>query len=275
MNQHNIFKVAVAAAGLLGCVSFANASSADGYNQSTNANDPKWIKTYNKDKNNADKASFWVDYQSATGNTAANKYISFSRIKQMAQNPLVPSGIATIDGNGVIVGRMYKLKKLPLIPMPDHSVLGRMSFKQVGNMDVWFGDWENIAPKGQAQTEPKNYSVYYAGVGLTTNMPTSGTATYSIKGINNYVNPNDSILSGTFNVNFGNGSVTGNISNGALTIGVDATISGSAFTGTATAGSISGQSEGAFYGDGAAGLAGMATFGVNNQNNTAFGGTKN
>ncbi|MGP1561821.1 MAG: Slam-dependent surface lipoprotein [Helicobacteraceae bacterium] len=265
MSDRKIFGVAIATVGFLGCVSFANASSADGYNQSTNANDSKWIKTYNKDKNNADKASFWVDYQSATGNTAANKYVSFERIKEMASHWYVPSSIAKIDNNGVVVGKLYNLV-VPLVPMPDHSVLGRISFKQVGNMDVWFGDWENIAPKGQTQTEPKNYSVYYAGVGLTTNMPTSGTATYSIKGINKYSDLNSPIMSGTFTADFEAHTLSGTISKTNLSIDVNANISGNTFAGTATAnGSTNGQSEGAFYGDGAAGLAGMAT----------FGGTKN
>ena len=87
------------------------------------------------------------------------------------------TGVAKKDSNGVVVAKMQNMPKLTLI-MPDHTGLGRLSFKQVGNMDTYYGEWENVA--GRKHKKKKNVSVYYVGSNPTTKLP-SGKATYDVK----------------------------------------------------------------------------------------------
>ena len=205
----------------------------------------------------------------------------------MTSRPLVKhlvKGIIENDGNGVTVARMYKMKGggWDFIPMPDHSGLGRMSFAQIGNSDVYFGEWADVKAGAADGTAGTNRSVYYNGTGRTTNMPTSGTATYTVKGINNYVNKDTSMLEGQLKADFAKNSLKGTLTNkgaGNLrSLGIDADIKSSdaSFNGKALAnGSINGTSKGNFFGNRAASVAGIAEFkGSNNKFNTAFGGSK-
>ena len=82
---------------------------------------------------------------------------------------------------------------------------------------------------------------------------------------------------GTFNVDFTNKTIKGNISKSDLNIAVSSKINSDAtFKGNAIANKkFKGISEGRFYGAKAEGLAGMATFASKPEYNTAFGGTKN
>lgn len=262
-------KFLMAVAGVLLGASFMTLNASDS-GQATDTTASKWITTQAA---NGD-ATFQVVYPNAPSGSAANRDVKFSKIRSMATKWYVPKKVARLDGNQVVVTRMYKMPKFfSLIPgMPDHRDLGRMSFKQVGDMDVWFGDWEDV-PRGGGTAS--NYSVYYSGSNPTTNMPTTGTATYSVKGINNYVAHNSTLLTGTLTADFGNNDLTGTISKTGLSITIDAAISGNSFSGTATSGSANGQAKGAFYGNNASALAGIATFGTNDTKNTAFGGTKN
>lgn len=176
-----------------------------------------------------------------------------------------------IDDNG-----FYPISEA--IDEEDHDGLGVFNFAKVGSGDVWFGEWsEGGAPNFNSR------SVFYVGDKANTTMPTSGTSTYTVTGINHYTEAAANQLTGSFDVNFGAGEIEGSIANTSLGISVDASISGSSFSGTAEAFDVAngdavldanGVSEGEFYGSNAAALAGMATFVNNSQYDTAFGGTK-
>ena len=181
---------------------------------------------------------------------------------------------------------MFKMKGFlwrNIPKMPDHSHLGRMSYGKVGNLDVYYGDWDNTpsgASKVNTDTKTNNYTVFYSGTGKTTNMPTSGTATYAVKGINQHYEQGAAVLGGDLKADFGKKTLVGTLSRttGDLKkLGIDAKIvtSDASFSGKAVAnGSVNGATRGNFFGNNAAGLAGIADFGKNNPNNTAFGGAK-
>lgn len=211
--------------------------------------------------------------EKALSKTANNKGQSMALMAERADKWISHiTGVAKKDSNGVVVAKMQNMPKLTLI-MPDHTGLGRLSFKQVGNMDTYYGEWENVAGRN---TEEKNVSVYYVGSNPTTKLP-SGDATYDVKGINQYNNFDKELMSGTFNVDFTNKTIKGNISKSDLNIAVSSKINSDAtFKGSAIANKkLKGTSEGRFYGAKAEGLAGMATFASKPEYNTAFGGTKN
>ena len=211
--------------------------------------------------------------EKALSKTANNKGQSMALMAERADKWISHiTGVAKKDSNGVVVAKMQNMPKLTLI-MPDHTGLGRLSFKQVGNMDTYYGEWENVAG---GNTEEKNVSVYYVGSNPTTKLP-SGDATYDVKGINQYNNFDKELMSGTFNVDFTNKTIKGNISKSDLNIAVSSKINSDAtFKGSAIANKkFKGTSEGRFYGAKAEGLAGMATFVSKPEYNTAFGGTKN
>ena len=220
---------------------------------------------------------------------ANDKFVSFSKIDKTAGNFMVKlfaKNVLGKDTNGVTVAHMFKMKGLLWrnIPnMPDHSHLGRMSYGKVGNMDVYYGDWDNT-PSGAANVNKdpskNNYTVFYSGTGRTTNMPTSGTATYVVKGINQHYEQGTAVLNGNLTADFGKKTLSGTLrrTTGDLKkLGIDAKIvtSDASFSGKAVAnGSVNGATRGNFFGNNAAGLAGIAQFGKNNAYNTAFGGTK-
>lgn len=233
-----------------------------------------------------------VDKNAKTTNSkglANGKLVSFAKIDKTAGNfmvRLVASDVLGKDKNGVTVAHMFKMKGLlwDNIPkMPDHSHLGRMSYGKVGNLDVYYGDWDNT-PSGAANVNKdpskNNYTVFYSGTGKTTNMPTSGTATYAVKGINQHYEQGAAVLGGDLKADFGKKTLVGTLSRttGDLKkLGIDAKIvtSDASFSGKAVAnGSVNGATRGNFFGNNAAGLAGIADFGKNNPNNTAFGGAK-
>lgn len=217
------------------------------------------------------------DYSSTTekalSKTANNKGQSMALMAERADKWISRiTGVAKKDSNGVVVAKMQNMPKLTLI-MPDHTGLGRLSFKQVGNMDTYYGEWENVAG---SNTKEKNVSVYYVGSNPTTKLP-SGKVTYNVQGINKYTDFNKELMKGRFDVDFDDGSIEGHLSKTNFTIHVESQINKSkaTFEGEATAEGITGKSEGRFYGAKAEGLAGMATFASKPEYNTAFGGTKN
>lgn len=176
----------------------------------------------------------------------------------------------------------------------DHSGLGVWAFKQIGTQDVYFGEW-NKEGTTQGSKVANTHTVFYVGSN-TSSTPTSGTATYSIEGINNYnrntASAQYNLLSGSLNVTYGSGT-TGKFS-GSLTggtadtktitftnIGINA--SNGKF-GTAIGGSVTGTNQsnvsigsgtvdGQFFNT-ATSLAGFAKF-SDRKYDTAFGGTKN
>ena len=211
--------------------------------------------------------------EKALSKTANNKGQSMALMAERADKWISRiTGVAKKDSNGVVVAKLYKMPKLTLI-MPDHTGLGRLSFKQVGNMDTYYGEWENVAG---SNTKEKNVSVYYVGSNPTTKLP-SGKVTYNVQGINKYTDFNKELMKGRFDVDFDDGSIEGHLSKTNFTIHVESQINKSkaTFEGEATAEGITGKSEGRFYGAKAEGLAGMATFASKPEYNTAFGGTKN
>lgn len=160
-----------------------------------------------------------------------------------------------------------------------HPNQGKFSFARVGAHEVWFGEWSS---NGNVNTG--SHTVFYSGRDSTNVAPAAHSASYTVKGINDY--SARGLLSGTFNATFngsGGGTISGSVAGGGLTVNTGtATITGASFTGTGTAsattsgGTVSGGNvNGTFYGNNAAALAGLATFAGNRQLDTAFGGTKN
>ncbi len=148
------------------------------------------------------------------------------------------------------------------------------NFVQVANQDVWFGEWY----EGDRDVTFNSRVVYYVGDDTGTSVPTSGTASYAVTGVNKFSGEN--ILAGTFTADFGAQSLTGSVQNAALKVNVNAQINvtTAAFNGSASADvngvtTNGGTSQGHFFGANANSLAGIATF-TNSDLDTAFGGSK-
>lgn len=288
-------KLAVAAMAVLAASStFAASNFAGGVSKSNDQAKDRHIEVTEGTGDYAGQAAVHIyDEKATTTNSnglANDKDVSFAKVDRTASNFFVETFAKSVLGKdkntGVTVAHLFKMKGFPwnVIPrMPDHSHLGRMSYAKVGNMDVYFGDWDNT-PSGAANvnkdTKTNNYTVFYSGTGKTTNMPTSGTATYAVKGINQHYEQGTAVLKGDLKADFGKKTLAGTLSRttGDLkTLGIDAKIvtNDASFSGKAVAnGSVNGATKGNFFGNNAAGLAGIADFGKNNPNNTAFGGAK-
>ncbi|NQZ31344.1 MAG: hypothetical protein HRU06_08705 [Oceanospirillaceae bacterium] len=159
-----------------------------------------------------------------------------------------------------------------------HSDLGVFHFAEVGSSDVWFGEWSNDGSLGNTTR-----TVYYSGMNADSSVPSSGTASYTVVGINNYDGSAGSLLNGTLSADFGAATLSGTLYNadfssivnlGSTTINSDASVTGSSalglFSGTlVTSGAVSAQ----FY-NGQTDLAGLVDFAGANYD-VAFGGTKN
>lgn len=183
-------------------------------------------------------------------NVAAFTKVAFSGLQQM-----VPA-----DGNGVT--------KIAAAP-GSHRDMGDFNFTKVANSDVYFGEWSQTGNVADG-----THTVYYSGKDKTTNMPTSGQADYAVVGINNYSGNN--LLTGTFKADFAKNTLKGDIANSALAVNVDAKINSAnaSFAGKATGnGNIAGKTQGHFFGNSAAQLAGMATF-TDRSKDVSFGGSK-
>jgi hypothetical protein len=290
-------KLAVATVAVLAASSAFAASDFAGYaSVSDQTEGVKRLKVLQGTGDYAGQAAIRIYDEKATttnSNALANdKDVSFAKVDSTASNFFVQTFAKSVLGKdkntGVTVAHLFKMKGFPwnVIPrMPDHSHLGRMSYGKVGNLDVYYGDWDNT-PSGAANVNKdpskNNYTVFYSGTGKTTNMPTSGTATYAVKGINQHYEQGTAVLNGSLKADFGRKTLNGSLSRPGLSIAVNnATIrtASATFDGSATAKAgnqtAHGSTKGAFFGNNAAGLAGIADFGKNNPNNTAFGGTKN
>ena len=253
MNMQNKVLAAALGAGILAMAGAANAANFVG--GSTNEGYVKvGVSTVNAGPHQAGFAGIAVN---ATG---LDKPVDFK-------------GLATYGGTGSV-----KVLDFPYSGAPtSHDNLGVFAFAQVGTQDVWFGEWYSR----KDNTEGLNtHTVYFIGDNADTTIPTSGTASYDVVGINNYASGNQ--LTGTFDANFGTRRLTGSIQNsagfavniGTATINTNASISGTNATarqsGTlvSSGGAVSGQ----FYASQTS-LAGVADFtGV--QYDTAFGGSK-
>lgn len=233
------------------------------------------------------KASIFVSDTKAVSGTpekgiANNKPVSFAKIDATANKFFVRTlarGVLGKDKNGVTVANLYRMTGAwHLIPkMPDHSHLGRLSYSKVGNMDVYFGDWSAVPSGAAVGTKGTNYTAFYSGTGRTTNLPTTGTATYTVKGINQYHTQNTALLNGTLKADFGKRTLNGEMKRTGLNVAINnATINTAqaSFEGKATANKVAGTAHGHFFGKQGAAIAGVADFGRNSELNTAFGGTK-
>lgn len=232
----------------------------------------------------AGKAAFFVYDPKAGTNAAANKNVSFAKIDKTANNIMVKAfakGILGKDANNVTVAQLYRMTGAlwSAIPkMPDHSGLGRMSYAQAGNLDVYFGDWADVSSGANADSPGSNYTVFYSGTGKTTNLPTTGSATYAVKGINNHVKQGTAVLTGDLTANFAAKTLNGTMARPGLSIAINnasITSSDASFSGKSTANnSVIGTTNGHFFGDKGAAIAGITEFGKNHTFNTAFGGVK-
>ncbi|WP_387490710.1 Slam-dependent surface lipoprotein [Photorhabdus sp. RM96S] len=168
---------------------------------------------------------------------------------------------ATADANGI--------HKISMPGSGSHNGMGVFNFSKVANADVYFGEWSQTG-----KVTDTTHTAYYSGKDVTTNLPTGGIATYTVKGVNQYSGSN--ALHGTFTADFGQKRLTGSIANSALTVGINSVIKADgSFTGRATAGNLVGTNNGHFFGDNASSLAGVAKFNADHSKDTAFGGIKN
>jgi len=233
------------------------------------------------------KASIFVSDTKAVSGTpekgiANNKPVSFAKIDATANKFFVRTlarGVLGKDKNGVTVANLYRMTGAwHLIPkMPDHSHLGRLSYSKVGNMDVYFGDWSAVPSGAAVGTKGTNYTAFYSGTGRTTNLPTTGTATYTVKGINQYHTQNTALLNGTLKADFGKRTLNGEMKRTGLIVTVNNAAINTAqasFEGKATANKVAGTTRGHFFGNQGAAIAGVAEFDRTPAYNTAFGGTK-
>lgn len=201
--------------------------------------------------------------------------ISMASLVRLVSDPALIAkygNYGNVDANGVV--NITPPDHKPGTNTPNPSVkMGVFNFKKIAdnNAEVYFGEWQ---AKENGAVNPNTRSVYYIGKDRTTNMPTSGTATYTVQGINQYAQ--NGLMTGTFNANFGNNWISGNIANSAVNLSVDAAINPATalFAGNATANGVAGHAQGNFFGDGAAQLAGIAKFNNRRDLDTAFGGVK-
>jgi hypothetical protein len=178
-------------------------------------------------------------------------------------------------------GDGVRVLDMPSSAPSDHSSYGAFRFAKVGAQNVYFGEWSQT---GSATAG--DHTVYYVGDTAGTTVPTSGTATYTVKGIGDHATKG--ALTGTFTARFGSGTsghLTGSLANAATGAGLNigtATISGANFAGVGATATQSGATvasngavSGRFFGANAAALAGIVRFANARQHDTAFGGSKN
>ncbi|OAH42148.1 hypothetical protein AX777_22140 [Sphingobium yanoikuyae] len=156
-----------------------------------------------------------------------------------------------------------------------HTGLGYFNLSRVGANEVWFGEWtsdNNVSTGDQ--------TVYYVGRDLSATPTAATTATYDVKGINDY-QTNGALLTGTITANFdgsGGGTVGGSLT-GHQTVSLsNVGISGATFStvngGSASIAGGSAEASGAFFGTNAAAIAGIVTSNVDRSLDTAFGGSR-
>ena len=204
----------------------------------------------------------------------------------LVNNEQLPKGIVDFQGlTAYAPADSHGVSSLtyPSSAPTDHSKMGVFNFAKVSGANVYFGEWSQTG-----KFKDKTHTVYYSGDDSGTTVPTSGSATYAVKGISNYASKG--LLSGTFYATFSGsgGSLLGSLSNGksgadkySLDIGtvdiLGAQLSGNGakFTYGNEPAVPNGVVRGRFFGANAKALAGIATFKDNRQFNTAFGGAKN
>lgn len=165
--------------------------------------------------------------------------------------------------------------KAPGIWPADHSGLGVWAIKKVGAQDVWFGEWDKEGA-AQGSKAAGTHTVFYVGEkGNAASTLPAGTATYTVRTINNYA-ADSALPASTLTAEFGSRKISSagdiNFANGSI----DAAKASFTAVGASvvSSGGTGGLVKGDFFGTGAAGVAGTVKFQDRNQD-VAFGGTKN
>ncbi|KGM27719.1 hypothetical protein CE143_17830 [Photorhabdus luminescens] len=246
----NKVKVLIAVLGTCGLVTQVMADPGFGQTQKFDENKPS-IKVGVTKQGGVGHGSPGKEPGIGVHSIAGGQIVSFSGLTRYA----------AADANGI--------HKISMPGSGSHGGMGVFSFSKVANADVYFGEWSQ-----DGKVTDTAHTAYYSGKNVTTNLPTGGIATYTVKGINQYNGSN--ALNGTFTADFGQKRLSGSIANSALTVGIDSRIrTDGSFAGRATAGNVVGTNSGHFFGDNADSLAGVATFASDHSKDTAFGGTKN
>lgn len=149
-----------------------------------------------------------------------------------------------------------------------HGGMGKFQFSQVADAEVYFGDWSQTGLADDAM-----HTVYFSGANATTEVPTSGQATYTIAGINQFAG--EAKQTGWFNANFADKSYTGalegtNSHSMAGNIEEDGKFSGTAIANETHYGNSMGQ----LFGENAEQVAGILSYDNHRELDTAFGGQK-
>lgn len=147
--------------------------------------------------------------------------------------------------------------------------MGEFHFAQVANAEVYFGDWSKTGLQGD-----QTHTAFYSGKEATTSVPTTGSAEYTLAGINQFDSAGK--LSGVFNANFATKEYTGSLTGETLNITMNGDLLDKGqFAGEALAnGTIQGESKGQFFGANAETVAGITSFASDHSKDTAFGGNK-
>ena len=184
---------------------------------------------------------------------------------------------APVDNNGV-----HSLN-VPYHGAPtSHNDLGVFHFARAGANDVWYGEWSRTG----AVDDP-THTVYYVGGNADAAITRTGTATYTVTGINHYAAAANNLLKGTFTADFSGLTLTGFMLSTDLYINIGSAKINSDGASIANGGEFApfaiiastqhiereGIVAGQFY-NGQADLAGMVTFATNPALNTAFGGVR-
>ena len=175
---------------------------------------------------------------------------------------------------GIGYSGMHNGMKISFAGPQSHRNMGSFNFAKIADADIYYGEWAS-----GTDFSDDSHMVYYAGKDITAAMPSEGTAQYSIKGLSKYSSGEQ--ISGTFSTNFDANTFTGSLSSTDLSYSLSGTVSGSAFDGTASVSTtgtdtttVSGTTNGHFFGDNAQHVAGYAEFSSDKEKNIAFGGTK-
>ncbi|MBE8597602.1 Slam-dependent surface lipoprotein [Xenorhabdus sp. BG5] len=242
------FNVLIAALGTLGFMAQAQAEVGFGQSQISS---PSYIKVGETQTGSNSHGGANGAPGIGVSSIGGGKLIGFSSLTRMA--PTDSNGIHNISRAGA---------------PGSHGGMGVFHFSKVANADVYFGEWSQTGQAGDS-----THTVYYAGKDITTNIPTDGTATYTVTGINQY--SGDNALAGTFTADFGEKTLVGSMENTAMTIDISANIGADAkFNGIAITDDLVGSTSGHFFGDNASSLAGYAKFADDDTKDTAFGGSK-
>ncbi|MEI9534403.1 Slam-dependent surface lipoprotein [Moellerella wisconsensis] len=166
----------------------------------------------------------------------------------------------------------YNMYDTSLVPGP-HGNIGHYRFAKINDEEIYFGEWT------YQQDDTAYRNVYYAGQDITTDMPSEGSAIYTTSGISAGYAENGPIM-GSLSADFAQNTLQGDLTNGSLTLNIDAAITNNSatFAGAAKishdSNQYSGDTSGKFFNDQASSLAGIATFTDNREYDASFAGKK-